>query len=55
MYFMEDHESDNTAPPIKWETLKCVLKGIFISHGSRLKKNRTAEHLALVKKISDLE
>lgn len=39
MHFMEDHKLDNTAPPIKWVALKYVLRGILISHGSRLKKN----------------
>lgn len=38
--FLTIHENDETAIPIQWEALKCVVRGVFIKHGSRLKKNK---------------
>lgn len=29
--FSSDHADDITATPIKWETLKCVLRGVYFS------------------------
>lgn len=39
----------------KWEALKCVLQSIFIQHGTRLKKEQTAEINRLLALISSLE
>lgn len=36
-HFVTDHAHDDTNPLIKWEALKCVLRGKFIQHGSKLK------------------
>lgn len=38
--FVSDHEKNETALALKWEALKAVLRGLFIQHGSRLKKER---------------
>lgn len=38
--FSLTHEKDETSNPIPWEALKCVLRGLFIKHGSRLKKRK---------------
>lgn len=43
--FLQTHEIDNTSTPIQWETLKCVLRGLFIKHGARLKKEK--EHIIM--------
>lgn len=40
--FQTDHTSDQSNPLFKCEALKCVLHGVFIHHGSRLKKARAA-------------
>lgn len=34
--FAEIHATDHSTAPIKWEALKCVLRGVLIKHGSRL-------------------
>lgn len=39
--FVLDHAKDATSLPVQWETLKCVLRGFFLKHGSRLKKERS--------------
>ncbi|CAN2391919.1 hypothetical protein PRIEUP_LOCUS1961 [Pristimantis euphronides] len=49
------HAADPTPDPIKWEALKCVLRGILISHGSRLKKDRSAWFVSLLRHLSVLE
>lgn len=36
--FLLIHEKDETTISMQWKTLKCVLRGLFIKHGSRLKK-----------------
>lgn len=38
--FVIDHVKDTTSLSIQWETLKCVLRGLFIKHGTRLKKRK---------------
>lgn len=40
--FIADHEHDETPLPIQWEALKAVVRGLFIQHGARLKKERSA-------------
>ena len=54
-HFISDHAQDDTNPLIKWEALKCVLRGKFIQHGSRLKKARAADVTRLLAKITSLE
>lgn len=39
----------------KWETLKCILRGSFIQHGSRLKKAYVADIKNLFALIATLE
>ncbi|XP_068121030.1 mannan-binding lectin serine protease 2-like [Hyperolius riggenbachi] len=53
--FLEIHSADITSLPIQWETLKCVLRGIFIKHGSRLKKERSHIINKLLIQITSLE
>lgn len=50
--FIKDHARDDTNPLTKWETLKCVLRGKLIQHGSRLKQARTADISHLLAKIA---
>lgn len=40
--FLADHSSDAKPLPYKWEAFKCVLRGVFISHGACLKRIRTS-------------
>lgn len=42
MDFSNDHIGDNTSLPIQWEALKCVIRGLFIKHGARLKKMKNS-------------
>lgn len=53
--FIEIHEKDETSIPIQWETLKCVLRGTFIKHGSRLKRRRDQKKSQLIKEIEELD
>lgn len=53
--FIAHHSSYTTSLPYKWEALKCVVRGILISHGYRLKKNRTGVISNLLSKIATLE
>ncbi|KAM4034885.1 uncharacterized protein ACNLHF_021597 [Anomaloglossus baeobatrachus] len=53
--FVQVHKGDSTSPPVQWETLKCVLRGVLIKHGSRLKKERTEEMNGLLQQIHRLE
>lgn len=53
--FIQDHQNDDTNPLTKWEALKCVIRGTFIQHGSRLKKARTADISRLLITIHTLE
>lgn len=50
--FVNDHTGDNTSPPIQWEALKCVIRGLFIKHGARLKKMKNNKITQLFKEIS---
>lgn len=52
---MIDHEGDTTSLPIQWETLKCVLRGLFRKHGVRLKKEKENRVSLLLKDISKLK
>lgn len=36
--FFSVYDADSTSNLIKWETLKCVLRCIFVKQGSRMKK-----------------
>ncbi|XP_066444370.1 inactive serine/threonine-protein kinase TEX14 [Eleutherodactylus coqui] len=53
--FIETHKTDTTSPTIQWEALKCVLRGVFISHGSRLKKDRVAKLANLISQLEKTE
>lgn len=53
--FVKDHAHNDTNPLTKWDALKCVLRGKFIQHGSRLKRARTSDILHLLAKITSLE
>lgn len=55
MSFLLIHSLDPTPSPIKWETLKCVLWGKFIQHGTKLKKERSFRISTLLNNIYDLE
>lgn len=50
-----DHAKDTTSLPLQWETLKCALRGLFIKHRARLKKERGDRISSLLKEISKLE
>lgn len=39
--FLADHSSDTTTLPCKWEAFKHVIRGVFISHRTHLKKSRS--------------
>lgn len=52
--FVQIYETDTTSIPLQWETLKCVLQGLFIKHGARLKADKSKISL-LLKEISILE
>lgn len=53
--FSKDHIGDNTSLPIQWEALKCVIRGLFIKHGARLKKIKNSRITQLMKEISIVE
>lgn len=40
---------------MQWEALKCVLRGVLIKHGSRLKKEASAKLKNLLAELHDLE
>lgn len=44
--FSLTHEKDETSIPMQWETLKCVLQGLFIKHGSRQKKRKRTKEIS---------
>lgn len=49
--FVTDHLGDTTSLPVQWENVKCVLRGLFIKHGARLKKIRGHKISLLIKDI----
>lgn len=51
----EVHSWDHTPAPTKWESLKCVLRGVLIKHGSRLKKEASFKLQKLLSELHDLE
>lgn len=53
--FTKDHVRDTTSLSIQWEALKCVVRGLFIKHGSRLKKAKGNRIAKLSKEITKLE
>lgn len=53
--FSKDHVRDTTSLSIQWEALKCVVWGLFIKHGSRLKKAKGNRIVELLKEITKLE
>ncbi|XP_066430931.1 LOW QUALITY PROTEIN: probable E3 ubiquitin-protein ligase HERC6 [Eleutherodactylus coqui] len=53
--FIADHQNDQTSAPIQWETLKCVIRGILISHGSRRKKENAANLHKLILNLQTKE
>lgn len=55
MDFINDHNGDTTSLPIQWEALKCVLRGLFIKHGARLKKQKNCRITQLFKAIESAE
>lgn len=52
---MSDHSSDTTSPLNQWEALKCVVRGVLIQHGSRLKRIRADDIRRLLSIIAELE
>ncbi|XP_056403189.1 transmembrane protein 260 isoform X1 [Hyla sarda] len=54
-HFQSDHANDQTSQPIQWEALKSVLRGILISHGSRLKREKAAKLKRLLETLHSLE
>ncbi|CAH2301598.1 Hypothetical predicted protein, partial [Pelobates cultripes] len=53
-FFLTNKTPDST-PPTIWEAHKCVIRGILIKHGTRLKKQRTQEIAHLVTQVAQLE
>lgn len=53
--FVQSHTRDETSTMNTWETLKCVLGGIFIQRGSRLKRARTEVITRLFTLIASLD
>lgn len=53
--FTEIPSNDPTSKPMQWEALKCVLRGVLIKHGSRLKKEASAKLKNLLAELHDLE
>ncbi|PIO41239.1 hypothetical protein AB205_0171530, partial [Aquarana catesbeiana] len=53
--FVSDLEEDETALPLKWEALIAVLQGLFIQHGSRLKKEKSMASQNTLSKLHSLE
>lgn len=53
--FLPIHEKDETSPPMQWKTLKCVLRGTLIKHGSRLKKSKEQKKPQLINEIEKLD
>ncbi|XP_075118239.1 uncharacterized protein LOC142189293 [Leptodactylus fuscus] len=53
--FWLDHALDPTSLPMQWEAMKCVVRGVLIQHGARLKRERAAGVTALLDRIHDLE
>lgn len=53
--FFADHEADTTPQPYQWEARKCVLRGIFIQQGTRLKKDRASTIRATQESLQALE
>lgn len=55
MNFSYDHIGDTTSLPIQWEALKCVIRGLFIKYGARLKKVKNNRITQLLKEIPEIE
>ncbi|KAM9299503.1 lipolysis-stimulated lipoprotein receptor [Gastrophryne carolinensis] len=53
--FLKNHAQDPTPLPYQWEALKCVVRGEFIKHGTRLKKQRAASIRDTIQLIQSLE
>lgn len=53
--FMSVHDTDFIPFPVKWEMLKCVLRGTLIKHGARLKKANSQSITNLLSEIQVLE
>lgn len=53
--FQECHVNDCTTLPTQWEALKCVVRGVPIKHGSRLKKMKYAAIQSLLTDVHELE
>lgn len=49
-HFQKNDTRDSDAGLI-WETLKAVIRGILIKHGSRLKQQRTMQLTSLLSKL----
>lgn len=49
-YFMINTQGE-TSPMMTWEAHKAFIRGIFIRHGSRLKRQRAEKITSLLKKI----
>ncbi|KAM9323765.1 nuclear factor NF-kappa-B p100 subunit [Gastrophryne carolinensis] len=53
--FLKNHEQDPTPLPYQWEALKCMVKGEFIKHGARLKRERASQISQTLLQIQALE
>lgn len=53
--FLKDHATDDTPLPFQWEALKCVLRGVGIQQGARLKRDRAADIKATLTSLQILE
>ncbi|CAH2222296.1 Hypothetical predicted protein, partial [Pelobates cultripes] len=53
-FFLTNKTPDSTQPTI-WEAQKCIVRGILIKHGTRLKKQGTQEIAYLVTQVAQLE
>lgn len=55
IHFSHDHIKDTTSLPIQWEALNCVIRGLFIKHGARLKKLKGNRMAQLLKETTKIE
>lgn len=46
---------DTTAQPLKWEALKCVIRGTLISEDAHLKKEHSLGITRLIQEVHALE
>ncbi|KAM4012535.1 LOW QUALITY PROTEIN: uncharacterized protein ACNLHF_004788 [Anomaloglossus baeobatrachus] len=53
--FLSTHKLDSTSLPLQWEAFKCVIRGVLIKHGARIKKLKVIQTQELLDRIHRLE